>query len=302
MRWRKPQLLQLERQIAEALAEAHPQSVRHVFYLQTNPRLPVPVSKDDAGYKRVGRAVLAMRRRGDIDYRWIVDATRRAYYTPTYRTAGDLIARHASAYRENAWANNPDAPYLEVWAESRSIAGVIEDECARMAVGLFPAGGFASETFLHESAQNIRQYLEADWPEAIIFYIGDLDPAGVLIDRKIEEGIRRMLGSESLNERFSMRRLAITEAQIAEHDLPTKPRKPGERRAREVQRTVEAEAMPVQVLKGILADSVEGLLPAHEIKALAVAEREEQEGLKLLARTMDTQALSARQAAERLAG
>ena len=52
-RWSKAQLAQLDQQIVEALEKSHPQSVRHIFYLMTNPRLPRPVEKSEEGYKRV---------------------------------------------------------------------------------------------------------------------------------------------------------------------------------------------------------------------------------------------------------
>ena len=44
---------QLEAQIYAVLATDHPQSVRHVFYRMTDPRLPVFVEKSDHGYKQV---------------------------------------------------------------------------------------------------------------------------------------------------------------------------------------------------------------------------------------------------------
>jgi hypothetical protein len=43
------QIDQLERQIIEILEEDHPQSVRHVFYGLTDPRLPEPVEKTELG-------------------------------------------------------------------------------------------------------------------------------------------------------------------------------------------------------------------------------------------------------------
>lgn len=42
-------LEQLDQQIIAALENDHPQSVRHVFYLMTDPRLPEPVEKSDRG-------------------------------------------------------------------------------------------------------------------------------------------------------------------------------------------------------------------------------------------------------------
>jgi hypothetical protein len=58
------------------LAADHPQSVRHVFYLMTNPRLPFHVEKSERGYRQVQNQLAEMRKLGIIPYGWIADATR----------------------------------------------------------------------------------------------------------------------------------------------------------------------------------------------------------------------------------
>ncbi len=73
-----------------------------------------------------------MRRAGRIPYGWIADATRRGYHVTTYRDAADFIRNVARLYRANMWANSDH--YVEVWCESRSIAGVIENVCEELAV------------------------------------------------------------------------------------------------------------------------------------------------------------------------
>lgn len=40
----------LDKQILDVLAGDHPQSVRHVFYRMTDPRLPEPVEKSERAY------------------------------------------------------------------------------------------------------------------------------------------------------------------------------------------------------------------------------------------------------------
>ena len=56
----------LEDQIYEALENDHPQSIRHVFYLMTNPTLAIPVQKTDAGYIQVQRRIKYMRQSARI--------------------------------------------------------------------------------------------------------------------------------------------------------------------------------------------------------------------------------------------
>src|SRR3954452_22630165 len=117
----KAQVQQLERQIIDVLADDHPQSVRHVFYRMTNPRLPEPVEKSDRGYRHVQHRIVELRRAGDTPYDWVTDTTRRGYFTETFRNASDFLRSVVGLYRADLWrmANS----YVEVWVESRSLAG-----------------------------------------------------------------------------------------------------------------------------------------------------------------------------------
>jgi hypothetical protein len=297
------QVEQLERQILDVLEEDHPQSIRHVFYRMTNPRLAEPVDKTERGYRAVQNRLKLMRRAGTVPYGWISDSTRRGYHTATYGSGAEFLRRHIGAYRADLWARS-DA-YVEVWCESRSIAGSIVDLCEELAVSLYPAGGFASITFAYEAADFIRQEVE-DGKQAHVLYIGDYDPAGVLIDQSIETELRRHLGGEraalladifedlvpgsgglaDLYEEteggvdLTFHRLAITEDQIAEFDLPTKPRKEGDRRAQHVKATVEAEAMPAGILRDLLRVKIESFLPTGALEVAKVAEQSEQAALR----------------------
>ena len=71
----------------------------------------------------------------------------------------------------------------------------------------------------------------------------------MLIDLALERELRTHL-RDFIHLNFE--RLAITPDQIATFDLPTKPRKAGDRRSPGVAETVEAEAMPARILRDIL--------------------------------------------------
>ena len=257
----------LEREILSVVHEDSPISIRHIFYRLTDPRLPEPVEKTEHGYKQVQRRIVHMRRAGLIPYGAISDATRRGYHVATYTNAAEAIRRWHGAYRGNLWANAD--VYVEVWCESRSIAGVIEDTCEDLAVSLYPAGGFTSLTLAHDAAIGINaETRDGDLP-AYIVYIGDHDPSGVLIDVKIEEEIREHLHPEVDLEFY---RLAVRPEQILALQLPSKPRKKGERRARHVTQTVEAEAIPARTLRAMLRNEIESYLPSGALAKAKAAE------------------------------
>lgn len=266
----------LDRQILDVLRSDHPQSVRHVFYRMTDPRLAEPIEKSERGYRHVQDRIVKLRRSKRLPFGWITDATRRGYHTNTYADASDFLRSVAGLYRANLW-DTADV-YCEVWTESRSIAGVVEGECSELAVSLYPAGGFVSLTLAYQAAETIN-HCAAKRP-AVIYYIGDYDPAGVLIDVAVERELRHHL-DPSIDLYFE--RIAITEEQIAAHDLPTKPRKDTDRRAPHIRETVEAEAMPAATLRGLLRQRIEALLPAQALRVTQEAERSERRWLGLLA-------------------
>jgi len=178
----KAEVEELDAQILDVLRADHPQSVRHIFYRMTNPRLPEPVEKSDHGYRHVQDRCVKLRRAGEIPYGWITDASRRGYFTNTYSSAGEFLSSVAGLYRADLWEQCKF--YCEVWTESRSIAGVIQDDCEELAVSLYPAGGFSSISLAYQAAECIND--EYNGREVVIFYIGDYDPAGVLIDVALE--------------------------------------------------------------------------------------------------------------------
>lgn len=272
------QVEQLERQIYAVLAADQPQSVRHVFYRMTDPRLPEPVEKSDHGYAQVQDRMTKMRRAGSIPYGWITDATRRGYHTTTYANAADALRSWQGFYRGDLWARSTD--YVEVWCESRSIAGVIEATCEELAVSLYPAGGFTSLTLAHQAAEYINDIVDATSRLATVIYIGDYDPAGVLIDQKIEQELRTHLDP---GIGLAFRRIAITPEQIEAFDLPTKPRKAGERRAQHILATVEAEAMPAGIMRDLLRAEIEAFLPTGALEAARAAEESERAQIRRLA-------------------
>src|SRR5665648_363306 len=94
---------QLDAQILDVLRVDHPQSVRHVFYRMTDPRLPESVEKSDRGYRHVQARCVALRRDGRVSYGWFADLSRRGYFVNTFSDAGDFVTRMKGLYRADLW-------------------------------------------------------------------------------------------------------------------------------------------------------------------------------------------------------
>jgi hypothetical protein len=147
-----------------------------------------------------------------------------------------------------------------------------------LAVSLYPTGGFSSATLTYEAAEHMNALVRGK--SVVILYVGDYDPAGVLIDVHVERELRKHLRPD-IDLQFH--RLGITREQIAALDLPTKPRKSGDRRALHVTSTVEAEAMPAWQLRLLVRSYIEAYLPEDALFATQVAEQSEREWLVSLA-------------------
>jgi hypothetical protein len=218
-----------------------------------------------------------MRREGRVPYGWIADATRRGYHTVTYADGTDFLSRHIGAYRADLWGEADH--YVEVWCESRSIAGVMQDDCEELAVSLYPCGGFSSITFAYEAALLMdAACCEGDeqHKRAVIVYIRDYDPAGVLIDKSLETELRRHL-PDGFELEFSGCRSRPGRSRPT--NLPTKPRKSGDRRSLHVTETVEAEAIPAGQ-RELLRVLVEAHLPAGALEVAKAAEESERAHLR----------------------
>lgn len=274
------QIDQLDKQIIAVLRQDHPQSVRHVFYRMTDPRLTAPVEKSDKGYRHVQDRCVKLRRAGNVPYNWIADMSRQGYFVNTFDDAADFIRSMAGHYRADLWR---DADFrCEVWAESRSIASVLLADCRELAVDLFPCGGFSSLSFVHSAAQ--QHNARNDTRPLVVFYVGDFDPAGVLIDVSLERELREHLRSDV---ELIFKRIAINQDQVKLYDLPTKPRKEGDKRSQHVAYSVEAEAMSVRDLRAILRANVEALLPDNALAVSKVAEQSELQHLERMAEMFD---------------
>ena len=261
-----------------------PQSVRHIFYRATDPREPGAVEKTDSGYRAIARLVAEMRRSGEIGFHAVADSSRRAHWNRGYRSISDFAHSVAQFYRKALW--HEKGVLVEAWVESRSLEGVVERVCRDYQVPLFPAGGFASITFIHEAAEHIA----AAGKDALILYAGDYDPAGVLIDAAIERDMRGFLRELGYRGQFDFLRLAVTPEQIVEMDLPTKPRKESDKRSRHIETAVEAESIRADVMRRLFADAFDTLIDPQERAALEVAEHSERRAFTEAAKGADVAA------------
>lgn len=267
----KADIDELKATMKAAIVEDRPMTVRQVFY-----RLVTlgAIDKSEKEYQQtVVRLLTEMRLTGELPYSWIVDHSRRRQVTATYDSISEAVEDTAKFYRRSALKDAP--AYIEIWIEKEALSGVIWDAVSEYDVPLLASKGMPSLTFLHSTAEHIQHEYHRRGRPSFIYQFGDHDPTGALIPRTIETRLREM----APDAEFTVERVSLTAAQIVEHNLPTRPTKrDGNSHARDfVGDSVELDALPPRVLKGMVTDVIERHISAVGLAMLRQAEESERD-------------------------
>jgi len=240
-------------------------TVRQVFYQATVRGL---VEKAESGYGKVQADLTVMRRAGELPYDWLADNTRWQRKPRTFDSVEDALKDTAAFYRKSLWT---DADvYVEIWLEKDALSGVVYPVTSMYDVPLMVARGYASLSFLHSAADYINTL---DVP-TFIYHCGDFDPSGVNAGEKIEETLREMAPDAEI----VFERLAVTPEQIADWDLPTRPTKPSDTRAKNFGAiSVELDAIEPNQLRALVQVTIERHLPPEQFEILKAAEESERD-------------------------
>src|SRR5215472_3362406 len=112
------------------------------------------------------------------------------------------------------------------------------------------ARGYASLSFLFEAAAYIKS-LEVP---AYIYHLGDFDPSGVNAGEKIEETLRELAPDAEIY----FERIAVSEGQIDDWSLPTRPTKKSDTRSRTFgDISVELDAIEPNRLRSLVRETIE---------------------------------------------
>jgi hypothetical protein len=125
-------------------------------------------------------------------------------------------------------------------------------------------------SFLHSSAKAIA----AKGKPTYIYHFGDLDPSGVDAARDIEAKLRRYAPGAEIH----FERPAVTRQQVEEWNLPDRPTKMTDTRAKKwVGTSVELDAIPAMKLRTLVRECIERHIDQHQFSILRVAEESERE-------------------------
>lgn len=298
--------------IIEAVALEHPITLRGVFYRVVSMGA---VEKTEHGYRLIGRQLLKLRRAGSIRYDWITDGTRWINKPDSYDDLDQMLEDAAASYRRAVW--HDQTAEVQIYSEKDAISGVVLPVTRRWDVPLGIVRGYSSESFAWSVAQSIID-AAANGKDTHVYQLGDHDPSGVdawrafrktvcgfLLEeyREMRERLRAAYPGDftpddgledaedlsdiesictfSAGERVAsafFKRLAVTEIQVYQLDLPTRPTKQTDTRARSFDGgSVEVDAIPPTTLRQIVEDAITSHIDTEALRLTEVAERSERE-------------------------
>jgi hypothetical protein len=157
--------------------------------------------------------------------------------------------------------------------EKHGLLGLMQSWFDDLGIPIVPLGGYTSQSFIDE----VRADIERQKRPAVLLYGGDFDPSGEDIERDFIERV-------GLFDRVI--RIALTEAQVTEYDLPPAMGKAGDSRAstfiakygRLVQ--VELDALPPDVLRGLFQAAIDELWDTSKYEAVLEQERRDRRRLQ----------------------
>jgi hypothetical protein len=257
--------------IRAILAADHPQTVRQVFYQLVTRGI---IEKSETEYQTtVIRLLTEMRLNDQVKWEWIIDSSRRAQTTRTFDNINDALADTAKFYRRSALRDCPD--YIEIWCEKEALSGIIWDVASDYDVSVIPSKELPSLTLVYSSFVDIYHAYKAG-KQSYLYQFGDHDPTGVIIPQSLEYRLNEFCEKYNCPKPI-IRRVALTEEQIKQYRLPTRPTKrEGNRHARGFEGdSVELDALPSSELRRLVRQCIERHISEYQLGIVREAEKSE---------------------------
>jgi hypothetical protein len=267
--WRpRAQSRELLGQVHEVLRQYQanlPVTNRQVFY-----RLVAAYGfdKSEAAYERLSNLLNRARRSGEVPWSAIRDdGFHRGGHTgwASLGEFAETVQAWVDGYRVDRQAGQTRR--VAVWCEAGGMVPQLERVAGEYSVPVFSSGGFDSVTAKHDKAEQF-----AAMGSVLVLHLGDHDPSGVHVFGSLDEDVRAFC--HELGGRVEFRRLAVLPEHVAKYGLVTSPAKASDRRAFDGE-TVQAEALPPDVLADVVRSAIESELDPEEYAAALDRERDQ---------------------------
>jgi hypothetical protein len=309
----KPDTLAVLADVEGVLArysEFLPLTARQIFYALVG---TTGYDKTEKAYARLCEYLVRARRAQMIPFESIRDDGTTHHDFVKYLGVSNFweqMVDHADHYVRDKMADQP--VYVELWCEAAGMVPQLERVANRYSIPVYSTGGFSSVTVTYEIAERA---LARDRP-TVFLHAGDYDPSGESIfdsmtrdsvaflrNRMVWEGKKKGWPSGVMDEiqtgngglfvgaigeampegypDLRPRRVALTEEQVEEHDLPTAPAKPTDTRsANWVGETCQLEAMPPDLLAEVIQEAILSVLDRDRLEEVWLEEKRERQVAK----------------------
>jgi hypothetical protein len=299
--------------LTEYEAQGYDLTLRQLYYQFVSRDL---IPNNERSYKRLGSIVNDARLAGRIDWDHIVDRTRNVREQTHWEDPADIIEATANSFRVSLWEQQGD--YVEVWIEKDALVGVITRVCTELDVPYFSCRGYTSQSEMWAASQRLLEPIKQG-KDVTILHLGDHDPSGIDMTRDIKDRLRGFIlqdftrweferdgidvetasnvniqGSmRTASNRLEIRRIALTMDQITQYQPPPNPAKLSDSRAQGYvdlygYESWELDALPPDVLSGLVREHVEGLIDGDVWDAAIEREKDGQRLLRQASRQWAT--------------
>lgn len=242
-------------------------TLRQLFYRLVSEEI---LENTQGRYNALSSRTAAARRDGWFPA--LIDNVRSIRRAAHWEGPEEAIRAIREQYRRDRTLTQEQSIYVAV--EKSALVGLLSSWFRDEGVGVLALGGYASQTYVDDIVADVQGYQRP----AILIYAGDFDPSGLDIQRDFE--VRTSCWDE-------VRRIALTEDQIVEYDLPPLPGKASDSRSarfalehgRLIQ--VELDALPPDTLRDLYSTTFAEYWDQKAFEEIVAREEGERERLVL---------------------
>lgn len=238
------------------------------------------IRNTEQGYKGLSRVTAVARRVGGFPQ--LADAGRTIHRYTSWANPQELLKAAAEQYRRDRTEGQAALIYLIV--EKNTLVAQLQSWFGDLGLPILALRGYSSESYEREIANDVDT--SAGGRPVVMLYAGDFDPTGEDIDRNFKAQMERR-GLE-LAETV---RVALTNDQVQEYNLPEAPGKSSDSRANGFHARhgklvqVELEALDPAQLRQLYQDAIEPHWDTSAYEAVLELEEIERGELTALVKT-----------------
>ncbi len=251
-------------------------TLRHVYYrMAFKEQL---ISQTRHGYSYLDAKLVDARKSGLLPVDSLSDRSRYVEFSSPEGKSEDIIQQFLDELPAKVGFNPWDESdtYVEVWLEKDALVDLIGPVTRKYMVPLAPQRGYSGLSYVYEGVQRIKE-MEDQGKKTVILSLGDHDPSGDDIYEKLKEAMREF------GLHTTVVRLALTDEQIAEYNLPAAPAKESDPRYHRYlekhhsSKVYELDAMDPQILREIMEEGIKKYVDPNiweRVKGKSSKERE----------------------------